>query len=258
MTRVLAPTGPAAAAAARRAGGAGSRSRQIRHVSSRRDSRSHEAVRVIRRKTNRRHMTGDHHAQTAGRATLLVRAVGTILGTHSLLRPARPASGRCRRTLMPRAPAAGPRWGGERGLRRRRGYPWQRRTVTGERSSPAVSWLRCSCAAGAVKSMHVHQHMHFWVAVGAWDPGTPARYPGSRDPGMRQVARLNTPMSQRPTRGMSARLPPWRQRIFMQASSARQVGPGGTTQSQPTRRRASCHVQIPAVRYFVTRRTRDH
>ena len=31
---------------------------------------------------NRRHMTGDHHDRTAGRATLLVRAVDKILGTH--------------------------------------------------------------------------------------------------------------------------------------------------------------------------------
>ena len=52
------------------------------HVSSRRDSRSHAATRVIRRKTNRRHMIGDHHGRTAGRATLLVRAVDEILGTH--------------------------------------------------------------------------------------------------------------------------------------------------------------------------------
>jgi hypothetical protein len=58
----------------------------IRHVSWRRDSYSHEAVRVIRRKTNRRHMTGDHHGQTAGTATLLVRAVDGILGTHRFLR----------------------------------------------------------------------------------------------------------------------------------------------------------------------------
>ena len=53
------------------------------HASSRRDSRSHAAIRVIRRKTNRRHMTGDHHGRTAGRATLLVRAVDEILGTHN-------------------------------------------------------------------------------------------------------------------------------------------------------------------------------
>jgi hypothetical protein len=38
--------------------------------------------RVIRRNTNRRHMTGDHHGRTARRATLLVRAVDAILGTH--------------------------------------------------------------------------------------------------------------------------------------------------------------------------------
>ena len=34
------------------------------------------------RKTNRRHMTGDHHGRTARRATLLVRAADEILGTH--------------------------------------------------------------------------------------------------------------------------------------------------------------------------------
>jgi hypothetical protein len=31
---------------------------------------------------NRRHMTGDHHGQTAGRTTLLARAMDEILGTH--------------------------------------------------------------------------------------------------------------------------------------------------------------------------------
>jgi hypothetical protein len=35
----------------------------IRHAPSRRDSRSHATIRVIMRKTNRRHMTGDHHGQ---------------------------------------------------------------------------------------------------------------------------------------------------------------------------------------------------
>jgi len=35
---------------------------------------------------NRRHMTGDHHGQTAGRATLLARAMDEILGTHKSLR----------------------------------------------------------------------------------------------------------------------------------------------------------------------------
>ena len=37
---------------------------------------------MIRRKTNRRHMIGDHHGWMAARATLLVRAVDGILGTH--------------------------------------------------------------------------------------------------------------------------------------------------------------------------------
>ena len=34
------------------------------HASSRRDSRSHAATRVIRRNTNRRHMIGDHHGRS--------------------------------------------------------------------------------------------------------------------------------------------------------------------------------------------------
>jgi hypothetical protein len=32
---------------------------------------------------NRRHMMDDHHGRSVGRATLLVRAVDTILGTHT-------------------------------------------------------------------------------------------------------------------------------------------------------------------------------
>jgi hypothetical protein len=39
---------------------------------------------MVRRKTNRRHMTGDHHGRTARRATLLVTATDEILGRHSL------------------------------------------------------------------------------------------------------------------------------------------------------------------------------
>jgi len=37
---------------------------------------------------NRRHRTGDHHGGTAGRATLLARAMDEILGTHNTSRPA--------------------------------------------------------------------------------------------------------------------------------------------------------------------------
>jgi hypothetical protein len=58
------------------------------HVSSRRDNRSHAATRVIKTNTNRRHMVGDHHGRAAGRATLLVRAVDEILGTHKASRVA--------------------------------------------------------------------------------------------------------------------------------------------------------------------------
>jgi hypothetical protein len=32
-------------------------------------------------------MIGDHHGRAAGRATLLVRAVDEILGTHTTCRP---------------------------------------------------------------------------------------------------------------------------------------------------------------------------
>jgi hypothetical protein len=53
------------------------------HISSRRDSRNPVATRVIRRNTNRRHMIADHHARSTERATLLVRAVDEILGTHT-------------------------------------------------------------------------------------------------------------------------------------------------------------------------------
>jgi hypothetical protein len=35
---------------------------------------------------NRRHMTDAHHGRMAGRATLLVRAVDEILGTHRTAR----------------------------------------------------------------------------------------------------------------------------------------------------------------------------
>jgi hypothetical protein len=52
------------------------------HISSRRDSRNPAATRVISRNTNRRHMIADHHARSTERATLLVRAVDEILGTH--------------------------------------------------------------------------------------------------------------------------------------------------------------------------------
>ena len=58
------------------------------HVSSCRASRSHAASRVVRRNMNRRHRTGDHHGGTAGRATLLARAMDEILGTHNTSRPA--------------------------------------------------------------------------------------------------------------------------------------------------------------------------
>jgi hypothetical protein len=38
---------------------------------------------VVRRNMNRRHMIDDHYGGTAARATLLVRAMDEILGTHS-------------------------------------------------------------------------------------------------------------------------------------------------------------------------------
>jgi len=47
------------------------------------DSRSHPVSCVVRRSTNRRHMTGDHHVRNAGRATLLFRGVDALLGMFS-------------------------------------------------------------------------------------------------------------------------------------------------------------------------------
>ena len=44
------------------------RPRLVFHASLRRDSRSQETVRVIRRKTSRRHMTGDHHGRKGNSA----------------------------------------------------------------------------------------------------------------------------------------------------------------------------------------------
>ncbi len=72
------------------------------HVSSHRDSRSHAASRVIRRNTSRRHMIGDHHGRSAGRATQLVRAMDAILGTHS----DKAADGALPNVTPPRGPQA--------------------------------------------------------------------------------------------------------------------------------------------------------
>jgi hypothetical protein len=65
---------------------------------------------VVRRKTNRRHMTGDHHGRTSEKATLLVRAADEILGTHrtsndnsAAVRSPVSHSCRRRRTIRPTA-----------------------------------------------------------------------------------------------------------------------------------------------------------
>jgi len=72
------------------------------HVSSRRDSRSHAASRMITRNTNRMHMIDDHHGPGAGRANLLVRVVDGILGTHKVRRLACGASQACASLVPPR------------------------------------------------------------------------------------------------------------------------------------------------------------
>jgi hypothetical protein len=48
---------------------------EIDQLSSRWDSRSHEATCVIRRNANLRRTIGDHHGRMTGRANLLVRGV---------------------------------------------------------------------------------------------------------------------------------------------------------------------------------------
>ena len=40
---------------------------------------------MVRNKTNRRHMTGDHQGRTSEKATLQVRAADEILGAHNPL-----------------------------------------------------------------------------------------------------------------------------------------------------------------------------
>jgi hypothetical protein len=67
-----------------------------------RDSRSHTASRVIRRKTNRRHMIGDRHGRAADTATLLFTATDGILGTHR----SAPLERAARRTSKRRAVSA--------------------------------------------------------------------------------------------------------------------------------------------------------
>jgi hypothetical protein len=71
---------------------------------SRRDSRSHAASRLIRRNTNRRHIIGDHHGRSAGRATLLVRAADGILGTQR-----QPRQDDQKTDVRPRQPRPAPR-----------------------------------------------------------------------------------------------------------------------------------------------------
>ena len=58
---------------------------------------------MSRRKTNRRHMTGDHHGRTARRATLLVTAADEILSTHKRKRQLSPSE-RCRHGTRYRRP----------------------------------------------------------------------------------------------------------------------------------------------------------
>ena len=114
------------------------------------------------------------HAVAQCRETTKIRSAGRTRRRWSRYRPSSRSSPTAGKPTSPPSPgsveahadAAGPRpqdpAGGVSGvLRRCRGVPWQRRTVTGERSSPAVSWLWCSCAAGAVKDLHVHLHMRF-------------------------------------------------------------------------------------------------
>jgi hypothetical protein len=55
---------------------------EVFHASSHRASRSHVITLVIRRKTNRRHMTSDHHGRATDIATSLLTATDAILGTH--------------------------------------------------------------------------------------------------------------------------------------------------------------------------------
>ena len=61
---------------------------------------------------------------------------------------------------MPSGPAAGPRWGGERGRAALPGVPGNA-GLTYEKGLVLPSRLWCSCAADPVKNLHVHRHMQF-------------------------------------------------------------------------------------------------
>jgi hypothetical protein len=117
---------------------------------------------VIRRKTNRRHMTGDHHGWTADRATLLVRAAGfsartMSAGVRGRAPPSSHASGPP--TLIPpvQSPRTRPRSPGRSrslvGLQVR--HPFGRaddaRPVSLTRRSPAAPPVPAVCVIGAVE-----------------------------------------------------------------------------------------------------------
>ena len=96
-----------------------------------------------------------------GRVALALSARGIArLGLLQPVRPARARPDRCRRMLMRSGPAAGPRWGGERGPAALPRCPQQRRTDIGETSSPAVL-VMVLLRGHPVNNSHVHRHMHF-------------------------------------------------------------------------------------------------
>jgi hypothetical protein len=120
----------------------------IFHASSRRDTRSHATTRVISRNTNRRHMIGDHHGRVTGRATLLVRAVDGIPGTHRRLTPLPSCAARASRcSRVPRGWWFGPGLVTERG-----------RASVGKRAVPPVrqraAWRWVLVAARSVRIKH--------------------------------------------------------------------------------------------------------
>jgi hypothetical protein len=115
------------------------------HVSSHRDSRSHAATRVIRRKTNRRHMIGDHHGRAAES-----NSAGQSNGRDSrhahkhrpihLLDHMRPTQQAGPRSFCARAAAPSARLGASTPLAQRRGWHHlpRKRAHRGNHNQPAI------------------------------------------------------------------------------------------------------------------------
>ena len=114
------------------------------HASSRRDSRSHVVIRVMRRKANRRHMTGDRDGQAAGKANPAGQSRGRA-GGHRVPRqtgisPTLAPAGRTRAAVVSAADGGPARITGARTRRHGIDHPSIRRYPGGGACNTAIIW----------------------------------------------------------------------------------------------------------------------